>query len=90
MGVAVTRSTRASGGASRSSAREKLLRPPPGALHLGEHAVDVVADQAREAQAGRQRVHEGPEADSLDDALHPDGRPDSRGHGSGRCHALPF
>ncbi len=58
------------------------------ALDLGEHPVDVVADQPGEAEPGRQRVHEGPEADSLDDALHPDGRPDRatlspgrRGHG---------
>ena len=75
--AAVTRSTLASGGASRSSARRNSADRRRRAFHLGEHPVDVVTDQAGEAEPGRQRVHEGPEADPLDDALHPDGRPGS-------------
>src|SRR5215469_4274411 len=53
----------------------------PRALHLDEHAVDVVVDQAAQPEPGRERVHERPEADPLDDSLDPDGRPDHGGHG---------
>ncbi len=49
-------------------------------LDLGEYPVHVVADQPAEPEAGRQRVHERPEADSLDDALDPDRRPDALAH----------
>jgi hypothetical protein len=65
-------------------------------LDLGEYPVDVVADQPAEPEARRQRVHERPEADSLDDALDPDRRPDALAHPSsvatrynGRTRAAP-
>ncbi len=45
-------------------------------LDLGEHPVEVVADQPGQAQAGGQRVHERAEADALHDPLHADRRPD--------------
>ena len=55
---------------------EKLPHHPRRTFDLGEHPVDVVADQAAEPEAGRQRVHERAEADPLDDPLHPDSHPD--------------
>ena len=50
------------------------------AFDLSEDAVDVVADQAGEAEARRERVDERPEADALDDALNPDRGPDYFAH----------
>ena len=55
---------------------DRLARP----LDLGENPVGVVADEAAQAQRGRQRVHERAETDPLDDPLHPDGRPDPFSH----------
>ncbi len=56
-------------------------------FHLGEHAVDVVADVAGQAQAGGERVDEGAEAHPLDDALHPHRGPDPAGR-LWRAHRL--
>ena len=51
-------------------------------LDLSENPVGVVADEAAQAQPGRQCVHERAETDALDDPLHPDGRPDPFSHPS--------
>ena len=66
-------------------------------LGLDEHPFGVVADQAAQLVAGGEGVDEGPEADALDDARHPDPEPHPprslRGHpGSGgrlRMHGQP-
>ena len=72
----VTRSILASGGAWSSSrprnSADRGFRP----LDLGEHAVEVVADQPGQPQAGGERVDERAEADALHHPLDPDRRPD--------------
>ena len=67
---------------------QEVLHPGRGPLHLGEHAVRVVAHPAGQAQPGSQGVHERAEPDPLDHALYPDGRPDLAGHGT-QCARFP-
>jgi hypothetical protein len=50
------------------------------ALDLDVDAFHIVADESGEVQPRRQREHEGPEADALDDALDPDASPPTIGH----------
>ena len=71
----MTRSTTASGGASRAQPGEERLDRAGGALDLDEHAVGVVAHPAGQPQAGRQPVHERPEPDPLDHPGDPDPGP---------------
>ena len=82
MAAVVIRSILASGGALRASEARNSSTAAGGSLDLGEHPVDVVADQAAEPEAGRERVHERPEAHSLDDPLDADRRPDPLAHPS--------
>ena len=74
-----TRSTAASGGASRGRRSRNASTARGLALHLEQHAVLVVEHEARQPELARQPVHVGPEADALDDALHACAR--ARGQG---------
>ena len=59
---------------------QELLHTGGWAFHLGEHAIDVVANPTGQPQPGGERVHEGAESHPLHDPFHADGCPDDAGH----------
>ena len=77
---ALTRSTRASGGAPACTENRNFCNGLSRALDFGEDSVYVVAHPSGQSQPGGERVDERAEPDALHHALYPDGSPDPAGH----------
>src|ERR1700680_588322 len=80
MACAVTRSTRASGGASRSTKARNFRTESAEPSTSANTPADIIPTPPGQPEPRRQRVYERAEPDSLDHALHADRRPDALDH----------